>query len=439
MSAEACHKIKALLLIAVLAGAEVHHLQSANLIAQQMLPLQSLFTNPSIQEQVATVPNHMDTMMANTKLQEEAADFAKQMNAIMGDPNFQQQANYIAKQLKEMTVDQNKQIPEQIDQMLTIPSSWEQVADQVEVLLMNPHLQPQARQAAEHMETIMENPDFQAQTNRLARQMQPVVANAVAEGSMGQWVDNFVDKLFSRAVQPIPLNNRDLQDSVLGKPAQLAVQRGTSQKSSFVASAYGLHSRSPLRPPTSKRHTTPVQASPILDSASALDVIKPAAETYANIWVPMFVEAEKMGLPEAVVHWGHPLAMGTVLCTMGVFGTFLGWNIRTGNGGMNMGALTLGETARELHPKLMLAACFFFFLGGQGGLVLNAVEGRPILESPHALSAVAGLAILAVQGALPMAFKSTPVTRSAHAYLGSATMALLFFHMADGIFLGKSF
>merc|ERR1711937_552696 len=119
--------------------------------------------------------------------------------------------------------------------MLTNPSSWEQVADQVEVLLTNPHLQLQARQAAEHMETIMENPDFQAQTNRLAEQMQPVVATAVTEDSMGQWGDSFADKLFRRAVPAMPLKNQDLQDSVLGKPAQIAVQRGT--KSSFVTSA----------------------------------------------------------------------------------------------------------------------------------------------------------------------------------------------------------
>ena len=41
---------------------------------------------------------------------------------------------------------------------------------------------------------------------------------------------------------------------------------------------------------------------------------------------------------------------GTVLTTMGGYGTFLGWATRLGNGDVEY-PLTLGETAREIHPK----------------------------------------------------------------------------------------
>jgi len=124
---------------------------------------------------------------------------------------------------------------------------------------------------------------------------------------------------------------------------------------------------------------------------------------------------------------------------MGLFGAYLGWAIRNGEGA-STNPLTLGLTFSEMHPKLMAGAAFFFLLGGNGGLVLIAVQGQPILESPHAVTGAAGLGLLALQGGLPLVFASGgDAARTAHTYLGTATMALLFFHMAQGIGLGLSF
>jgi hypothetical protein len=131
--------------------------------------------------------------------------------------------------------------------------------------------------------------------------------------------------------------------------------------------------------------------------------------------------------------------MATVLLTMGVIGAYFGWQIRLGNGN-DVNALTLGETIREAHPKIIGGAFFFFLLGGQGGLVLYDFQGGDILSSPHAVTAVASVGLLAVQAILPKFFASGgQLARDAHAYLGTATMAVLFAHLATGVNLGLSF
>ena len=153
---------------------------------------------------------------------------------------------------------------------------------------------------------------------------------------------------------------------------------------------------------------------------------------------PLFDQAREVGIPEALFHWGHGGAMATVLLTMGVIGASMGWQIRLGNGS-DVTSLTLGETIREAHPKIMGGALFFFLLGGQGGLVLLDFQGQDILESPHAMTAVVAIGLMIIQALLPKLFASTPVARDVHAYLGSATMVALFAHLATGVKLGLSF
>ena len=64
----------------------------------------------------------------------------------------------------------------------------------------------------------------------------------------------------------------------------------------------------------------------------------------------------------------------------------MGWQIRLGNG-EDVTPLTLGETIRVAHPKIIGGAFVFFFLR-QVGLVLLDAQDESILESPHAMTAV---------------------------------------------------
>ena len=141
-------------------------------------------------------------------------------------------------------------------------------------------------------------------------------------------------------------------------------------------------------------------------------------------------------VPQFVKTWFHAINMATVLFAMGGYGTYLGWQTRAGNGG----DATFGtsDTAAELHPKLMGGMTLLFLAGGQGGILFNLVQGRPVLESPHAMSALAGLLLLAGNGALSTVMKGDPQLRTAHAFLGTALMAVFAVHAALGLQLALS-
>ncbi|GJP31550.1 hypothetical protein CLOM_g11273 [Closterium sp. NIES-68] len=81
----------------------------------------------------------------------------------------------------------------------------------------------------------------------------------------------------------------------------------------------------------------------------------------------------------------------------------------------------------------------FFAIGATGGLTSLVTSGRPIFESPHAYSGMAGLVLLTIQAAMTSQFKSNPDLRGVHAYLGSAIMLLFVVHGILGLQLGLSY
>ena len=171
-------------------------------------------------------------------------------------------------------------------------------------------------------------------------------------------------------------------------------------------------------------------ASTALINAHVIDA--PIAAYLNTVGVPIISAAN---LPELAIKWLHGANMGIVLTAMGGYGTYLGWQIRAGNGDNE--TLT-GDLVRELHPKLMGAMALFFFLGGQGGLVFMLIQDKPLLESPHAITAFAGLGLLAANGVLGKTMKSDETKRTLHALLGSSLMAVFGVHAALGLNLGLS-
>lgn len=141
-----------------------------------------------------------------------------------------------------------------------------------------------------------------------------------------------------------------------------------------------------------------------------------------------------LGLPAAVIKWGHPGNMAVVLGAMGFYGSgYLGYAIR------NKGAdKDLKKYAREMHPKLAIGMSIFFALGATGGLLSLTTQGKPIFESPHVWTGLGGLTLLGLQGMLSLFFQDDPSARGLHAYLGAFILVLFSIHAFLGLQLGLS-
>jgi fucose 4-O-acetylase-like acetyltransferase len=149
---------------------------------------------------------------------------------------------------------------------------------------------------------------------------------------------------------------------------------------------------------------------------------------------PLAAWFRSFGMPEPIVHWGHPLMMGIVIFVMGSFVGYAGWKGRTSTD--EEVALKSRTDHRKLAPLMFL----FIALGYTGGVLSLVMQQHSILESPHFWTGTVVVGLLGLNGLISLSgFGGNQASlRTVHAYLGSAALILLFVHALLGINLGVS-
>jgi fucose 4-O-acetylase-like acetyltransferase len=152
----------------------------------------------------------------------------------------------------------------------------------------------------------------------------------------------------------------------------------------------------------------------------------------SHLLEPIASQFRSMGIPESVVHWGHPLMMATVVFVMGSFVGLAGWR------GRMIADTAMAMKSRADHRKLAPWMFLFMALGYTGGVLSLVMQNQPILESSHFWTGSIVLVLLAANGVISLTGfgRNKPVLRTVHAYLGSTALCLLFLHAVLGLKLG---
>lgn len=151
-----------------------------------------------------------------------------------------------------------------------------------------------------------------------------------------------------------------------------------------------------------------------------------------EILEPIAKPFQSLGIPEPIVHWGHPAMMAIVLFVMGSFVGYAGWRGRL--------ATDEGEAIANFsnHRKLAPFMTLFIFLGATGGLLSLVMQGQDIMDSPHFWTGSILLVLLAVNGFISLTKfgGNKSALRTAHAYIGSVALAVMLLHAILGFNLG---
>lgn len=153
--------------------------------------------------------------------------------------------------------------------------------------------------------------------------------------------------------------------------------------------------------------------------------LEPIADWFGNL-----------GTPEPIVHWGHPLMMATVVFVMGSVVGLTGWRGRT----LLQTDQAQAVKSRADHRKIAPFMFLFIALGYTGGVLSLVMQDQPIFESPHFWTGSIVIVLLTLNSVIAVIGfgKNKSMLRTAHAYLGSAALCLLFLHALLGLKLGLS-
>jgi len=149
---------------------------------------------------------------------------------------------------------------------------------------------------------------------------------------------------------------------------------------------------------------------------------------------PLAAQFRDLGMPEVVVHWGHPLMMGIVIFAMGSFAGITGWKGRLAEDS------EVKQSQLADHKKVAPLMALFLAMGYTGGVISLVVQEEAIFESPHFWTGSIVLLLLLSQGLLTLAgFWGDKIKlRTAHAHLGSVTLGVMLLHAVFGLSLGLS-
>ena len=157
-------------------------------------------------------------------------------------------------------------------------------------------------------------------------------------------------------------------------------------------------------------------------------------ENLTQLLQPIADWFNSLGMPEPIIHWGHPLMMGIVVFAMGTAVGLTGWRSRVVTDGEAAQKSRMGH--RQLAPWMFL----FITLGYTGGVLSLIMQGQQIFASPHFWTGSTVIVLLGLNGLISLTGfgGNNSSLRTAHAYLGSIALTILFVHAVLGLKLGLS-